>query len=301
MTLTGIDLVLSLDEVGSADAPRVGRKAATLGALKRAGFPVPEGVVVTTEALVRALAAAGLDAAAGPDQVAAVPLPDEVADAVAAAAERLGRGPLAVRSSGVDEDLPGASYAGQYESVLGVPAGDLAAAVRRCWASAFTRHVADYRRHRGVGREVAMAVLVQPMVAAEAAGVAFSADPVTGDRDTAVVNAVRGLGDRLVAGRASPDEWVARGAAATCRATPEGAIDAEVAAEVAALARRVEAQLGAPRTSSGPWPAASWCCSRRGPSPPCPTRFQSRCRCRSRCRPGSGSGRPATRPSHGRR
>ncbi len=242
MTLTGIDLVLSLDEVGSADAPRVGRKAATLGALKRAGFPVPEGVVVTTEALVRALAAAGLDAAAGPDQVAAVPLPDEVA-----AAERLGGGPLAVRSSGVDEDLRGASYAGQYESVLGVPAGDLAAAVRRCWASAFTRHVAAYRRSRGAGREVAMAVLVQPIVAAEAAGVAFSADPVTGDRDTVVVSAVRGLGDRLVAGGASPDEWVARGAAATCRAAPEGAIDAKVAADVAALARRVEARLGAPQ------------------------------------------------------
>ena len=92
-----------------------------------------------------------------------------------------------------------------------------------------------------------MAVLVQPMVAAEAAGVAFSADPVTGDRDTTVVNAVRGLGDRLVAGGASPDEWMVRGAAATCRAAPEGAIDAEVAADVAALARRVEAQLGAPQ------------------------------------------------------
>src|SRR6266508_1761533 len=236
MTLTGIDLVLSLDEVGSADAPRVGRKAATLGALKRAGFPVPEGVVVTTEALVRTLAAAGLDAGAGPDQVEAVPV-----------AGRLGGGPLAVRSSGVDEDLPGASYAGQYESVLGVPAGDLAAAVRRCWASAFPRQVAVYRRSRGVGRGVGMAVLVQPMVAAEAAGVAFSADPVTGDRDTAVVSAVRGLGDRLVAGRASPDEWVVRGVAATGRAAPEGVIDAEVAADVAALTRRVEAQLGAPQ------------------------------------------------------
>jgi pyruvate,water dikinase len=247
MTLTGIDLVIPLDEVESADASRVGRKAATLGALKRAGFPVPDGLVVTTEALARTLAAAGLDAAAGPDQVAAVPLPGEVAAAVAVAAQRMGGGPLAVRSSGVDEDLPGASYAGQYESVLGVPAGDLASAVRRCWASAFTHHVAAYRRSRGVGSDVGMAVLVQPMVAAEAAGVAFSADPVTGDRDTAVVSAVRGLGDRLVAGSASPDEWVVRGTAATCRAAPEGTIDAEVAADVAALARRVEARLGAPQ------------------------------------------------------
>src|SRR5215216_1163732 len=85
-------LVLTLDEVGSADAARVGHKAATLGELRRAGFPVPEGVVVTTQALVRTLAAAGLDAGADPDQVAAVPLPGEVAAAVAASAERLGSG-----------------------------------------------------------------------------------------------------------------------------------------------------------------------------------------------------------------
>ena len=245
--LTSTGLVLPLDEVGSADAARVGRKAATLGELRRAGFPVPDGVVLTTEALARTLAAAGLDGAAVPDQVAAAPLPGEVATAVAAVAGRLGGGPLAVRSSGVDEDLPGASYAGQYETVLGVPAGELAAAVRRCWASAFTSHVAAYRRARGTGREVAMAVLVQPLVAAEAAGVAFSADPVTGDRDTAVINAVSGLGDRLVAGTASPDEWVVHGGEATCRAAPEGAVDAGIAAEVAALARRVEARLGPPQ------------------------------------------------------
>jgi rifampicin phosphotransferase len=247
MALTSIDLVLHLDEVGSADAPRAGRKAATLGELRGAGFPVPDGVVLTTEALARTMAAAELDEGASPDQVAAVPLPGEVAAAIAGVAGRLGGGPLAVRSSGVDEDLPGASYAGQYETVLGVPAGELAAAVRRCWASAFAPHVAAYRRFRGAGSQVAMAVLVQPMVAAEAAGVAFSADPVTGDRDAAVVSAVRGLGDRLVAGAASPDEWVVRGQEATCRVAPEGAIDAAAAAEVAALARRVGARLGAPQ------------------------------------------------------
>jgi phosphohistidine swiveling domain-containing protein len=247
MTLTSTGLVLPLDEVGSADAARVGPKAATLGELRRAGFPVPDGVVLTTEALARTLIAAGLDAGAAPDQVEAAPLPGEVAAAAAAVAGRLGGGPLAVRSSGVDEDLPGASYAGQYETVLGVPAGELADAVRRCWASAFTSHLAAYRRARGAGREPGMAVLVQPLVAAEAAGVAFSADPVTGDRDTAVVNAVRGLGDRLVAGTASPDEWLVRGGEATCRAAPEAAIDAGVAARVAELARRVEARLGAPQ------------------------------------------------------
>ncbi|HEY5857117.1 MAG TPA: PEP/pyruvate-binding domain-containing protein [Aldersonia sp.] len=115
------------------------------------------------------------------------------------------------------------------------------------WASAFTTRVGAYRRSRGVAPDMRLAVLVQPMVAAQAAGVAFTADPVTGDLDTAVVNSVRGLADRLVAGEVSPDEWVVRGDAITCRATPEAAIDAAVAGEVAALARRVEARFGRPQ------------------------------------------------------
>ena len=128
-----------------------------------------------------------------------------------------------------------------------MPAESLASAVRRCWASAFTGQVAAYRRSRGVRPDARMAVLVQPMVEAQAAGVAFTADPVTGDRDTALVSAVRGLGDRLASGEVSPDEWVIRGEAVTCRAAPEGAIDATVAADVAALARRIEARLGGPQ------------------------------------------------------
>ena len=255
MMLPSSGLGLALEAVGLADAGRVGRKAATLGELKRAGFPVPEGVVLTTEALAQTLAAAGLGGDAQPEQVLAVGLPDEVAEAMAAAAERLGGGLLAVRSSGVDEDLAGASYAGQYESVLDVPAERLTEAVRRCWASAFAEHVVAYRRAHGGGAGAAMAVLVLPMVAAEAAGVAFSADPVSGDRATAVVSAVRGLGERLVGGQASPDEWVVRGGQATCRTAPEGAIDAHTAVAVAALARRVQEHFGAPQDIKWAWAA----------------------------------------------
>ena len=247
MTLTRTDLVLSLNQVGSADAAQVGQKAATLGELGRAGLTVPAGMVLTAESLALTLAGAGLDGAADPAQIRAVTLPVEVAAAIDMMAVQLGDRPLAVRSSGVAEDLPGASYAGQYETVLGVPAESLASAVRRCWASAFTEQVAVYRRSRGVRPGARMAVLVQPMVQAQAAGVAFTADPVTGDRDTALVSAVRGIGDRLAAGEVSPDEWVIRGEAVTCRAAPEGAIDATVAANVAALARRIEARLGGPQ------------------------------------------------------
>jgi pyruvate,water dikinase len=154
---------------------------------------------------------------------------------------------LAVRSSGVAEDLPDTSYAGQYETVLNVPPADLASAVRRCWASAFSDRVKAYGRTHSSGERVALAVLIQPMVQAEAAGVAFSADPVTGDRKTAVIDAVRGLGDRLVSGEASPDQWLVRGTQVSCQAAPEGAIDATVALEVAQLARRVAALQEAPQ------------------------------------------------------
>ena len=234
------DLVVSLRDVGATDAAQVGYKAATLGELLRAGFPVPDGVVLTTAALAHALAAAGLDATASPAQVETVAVPE-------AAADVLPRGPLAVRSSGVAEDRPDASYAGQYETVLGVAVDDLPVAVRRCWASAFRPQVAAYRATRTGQPAPTMAVLIQLMVAADAAGVAFSADPVTGDRDTVVVSAVRGLGDRLVGGAVSPDEWVVRDGAVTCRAAPEGALDAGAVHAVAKLARRVAAHLGTPQ------------------------------------------------------
>jgi rifampicin phosphotransferase len=249
MTTVRTDQVLPLAHVGLADAARAGRKAAVLGELRRAGFPVPDGFVLTAGVLGDVLAAAGLGEDARPEQVDAAGVPAGVADLLAAAAARLGPSHLlAVRSSGVAEDLPGASYAGQYETVLGVSAADLPVAVRRCWASAFADHLRAYRgRHGGGPPGADLAVLVQPLVAAEAAGVAFSADPVTGDRDTVVVSAVRGLGDRLVAGSATPDEWVVRDGTAVCRGASEGALDEATALAVADLTRRVQALLGEPQ------------------------------------------------------
>ena len=93
-----------------------------------------------------------------------MPLPAGLEEALAAAVRRLGSDRLAVRSSGVEEDLPDASYAGQYETVLNVPAKELGTAVRRCWASAFSDQVNAYRRAHGSARQAGMAVLIQPMV-----------------------------------------------------------------------------------------------------------------------------------------
>jgi rifampicin phosphotransferase len=247
MTMTRIEQVRALADVSVHDVALVGNKAATLATLKRAGFPVLDGVVLTTEALDIALTAAGLNKSARPSDIEAMPLPAELMQALAHAVQLLKTDRLAVRSSGVAEDLPDASYAGQYETVLNVPVADVAAAVRRCWASAFSGQVQTYRRSHGTAAEVAMAVLIQPMVKADAAGVAFSADPVTGERDTCVIDAVRGLGDRLVSGEASPDHWLVRGTQASYESAPERAVDADLALQVAELARGVAAHQEAPQ------------------------------------------------------
>jgi rifampicin phosphotransferase len=164
-----------------------------------------------------------------------------------AAVARLGGDRFAVRSSGAAEDLPDASYAGLYETYLNVPAEQLGAAVRRCFAAAASERVAAYHeRHCSVS--AGMAVLVQVMVDPIAAGVAFTAHPVTGDRSQTVVAAVPGLGDRLVSGETTGEEWIVtadQGAALT-RHSSDGrpVVTARQAEAVARLAMRVVDRFG---------------------------------------------------------
>jgi pyruvate,water dikinase len=238
------DYILSLADIPQRDVERAGAKAARLGELARAGFPVPDGFVLTTGAFDRFLAANTLGPDITPEAVIAATLPADVAEALLAATGTLGNVPLAVRSSGSAEDLPGASFAGQYETVLDVRGGEaLVAAVRRVFASAFSSRVSVYHAVQGQQAKARMAVLVQHQVAASAAGVAFTANPVTGNRAETVISAVRGSGERLVSGQATPDEWIVCDQEAMCRAAPEGAIDSGWALTVAALARRVEAHF----------------------------------------------------------
>ncbi len=236
--------VLPLRAVGRTDRARAGTKASNLGELANADFPVPDGFVLTADAFGRFLAANGLGAESLAESIAAAPLPPDVKDELVDAAAAFGDAPLAVRSSGVNEDLPGASFAGQYTTVLDVRGADaLVDGVRQCWASAFSDRATAYRASRDQPA-AAMAVLVQRLVEAESAGVAFTANPVTGDRTEVVISAVRGLGERLVSGQASPDEWSVRGSDAVCLAASEDAMDEADARAVAELARRVEAHLG---------------------------------------------------------
>jgi pyruvate,water dikinase len=164
-------------------------------------------------------------------------------DEVAAALAQLGDGPVAVRSSGVAEDLPDASFAGQYETLLNVQGVEaVLEAAATCVASATDARLAMY------GQAIRpMAVLVQRMVDADAAGVAFSANPLTGNRDEVRVSATRGLGDKLVSGGIDADEWLVTRDHATAVAQPLNAIGPEVARRVAALARSAEAARLAPQ------------------------------------------------------
>jgi phosphohistidine swiveling domain-containing protein len=250
VSLRGSDAayVLPLNHLTRSDISRAGAKAANLGELAHAGFPVPDGFVLTTAAFERFLSANTLDLNSSPESVIAAPLPPEVSEALDSAVVVLDGARLAVRSSGVAEDLPGASFAGQYETVLDVRGAEaVACAARQCWASAFSERLSAYRSSNGQIAPGGLAVLVQRLIQADAAGVAFTANPLTGERAETVVSAVRGPGERLVSGQASPDEWLVRADAAVCQRAPEAAIDADQARAVAELARRAEAHFGGPQ------------------------------------------------------
>ena len=214
------------------DAPvsAIGGKAAALARLARAGFDVPPFFVVAADAGVVAT---------------------EIHEALARIAAD--GGVFAVRSSAAEEDGAGHSFAGQFESYLNVDAADVPARVADVRVSAAAERVVSYRRERGLdGAAPAPAAIVQRMLTPEAAGVAFSSDPVSGRRGVQVVAAVPGLGDALVSGEADGDAYeVSRDGAVTVRrlregATTRGFTDAQVAA-IAALARRAAAHFGRPQ------------------------------------------------------
>ncbi len=212
-----------------------GGKGASLGRLTRAGFPVPPGFVVTTDAYRCVVAeyglaevidaeSAGTDAQSSPDpaladaasariraEFAAASVPTSVAEAVDTAYERLGGGAVAVRSSATAEDLPELSFAGQQDTYLNVIGTEaLHRAVLDCWSSLFTARAINYRHRVGIpDGTVALAVVVQRLVSADASGVLFTANPLTGHRGQMAIDATVGLGEALVSGQVEPDHVVA--------------------------------------------------------------------------------------------
>jgi len=209
----------------------VGGKARALGALSLAGFPVPEWIVV----LPVACEASGDDLRRGLDAFLSST-----------------QGPWAVRSSAVDEDGQVHSFAGQLESFLNVAGEDVPGKIHAVWKSGFSERIIAYRSQAGLSLPPPVpAVIVQQMVAAEAAGVAFSADPVSGRRGIAVVAAVRGLGEALVSGETTGDSFHvdrARRIVQRAIANPSLPIITDtVAVDIANLARRSERYFGLPQ------------------------------------------------------
>jgi rifampicin phosphotransferase len=289
--------VLGFEEIDQTQIAVAGGKGALLGELSRLeGIRVPAGFCVTTDAFDRILAQAPsiddrLDRLSRlkPDDRKAIRalsekirralegilIPEDLASAITRPIARLGeQAAYAVRSSATAEDLPTASFAGQHDTYLNVVgAVAILQYVSRCWASLFTERAVTYRLRNGFeNRKVQMAVVVQQMVFPQAAGILFTADPVTFNRKVACVEASFGLGEALVSGVANADVYKVRDrevfakALATKRlaihpspagGTLEQAIEPErqeqpalTDAQVVGLAqlgRRVEAHFGRPQ------------------------------------------------------
>jgi rifampicin phosphotransferase len=245
-----------VSSIRASDGSVAGGKGANLGELIAAGFPVPDGFVVTTEAYVLAAREASVDPAdpaAAAERLRTSDVPAPIAAAALEAYRALGGGPVAVRSSATAEDLPGASFAGQQDTYLNVAGEDaLIDAIRRCWASLWNERAVAYRRANGIDDQgVALAVVVQRMVDAHAAGVLFTADPITGRRGRAVVDAAPGLGEAVVSGAVDPDHFVAEprtGEIVERHIRGDTAVldDVQVR-ELGAIGARIERHLGAPQ------------------------------------------------------
>jgi len=224
--------VLWLDDVDADDIDTVGGKGASLGELTGAGLPVPPGFVVTAETYRAFIEEAGIDEElfaavdVDPEDAAALraaetkarelitetPLPEPVREEILDAYGAMGTDDesafVAVRSSATAEDLPDSSFAGQQETFLNVQEASLLSRVKACWASLFTQRAIYYRQQRGFPHaDVDIAVVVQRMVDAEKSGVLFTSHPSTGDPEM-TIEAAWGLGEAVVSGAVSPDNYV---------------------------------------------------------------------------------------------
>jgi phosphohistidine swiveling domain-containing protein len=208
--------VVTLPQAASAPLSMVGGKARALGELVRAGFPVPQGAVVAPEIDLTDL-----------DQV------DEVRE--------LGVGPFAVRSSGENEDAADSSLAGRYTTVLGVEGRSIAQAVAEVRESG----------KRIDGR--AIPVVIQKMIDPQCAGVAFTADPVSGNRSTTVITATAGLADRLVSGEIPGDEWRVEGGRPRAVHRTEGVLTRRLMKRVVSVSEEIEEFFGAPQDIEWAW------------------------------------------------
>jgi pyruvate, water dikinase len=226
--------IIPFDTATESDHPRMGGKCASLARMIALGVPVPAGFAVATDAYAAHLQAAGLEQAIKAELanldthnvtdeevksktirhlVTSRPMPAHVEAAIRAGYANLspsGDLPVAVRSSATAEDMPDASFAGQQDTFLWVVGADeVVNRVRECWGSLFTARAMSYRQDHSLGHiDILMSVAVQTMVDARSAGVALTLDPINGDRTKIVIDASWGLGESVVSGEITPDNFV---------------------------------------------------------------------------------------------
>jgi len=227
----GAKYIVWFDEVNKNDIRLVGGKGANLGEMTSAGIPVPPGFIVTSEAYFEFLKTSNLAAeirklltnvdvndsrtlqevsSTIKSKFAALSMPEDLVKEIKAAYQKLGGGLVAVRSSATAEDLPEASFAGQQRTFLNVKGEDaVVAAVLGCWASLFEARAIFYRQQHGFDHlKIGIAVPVQRMVQSQASGVMFTTEPVTNDSTRILIEAIYGLGEAIVSGDVTPDQYL---------------------------------------------------------------------------------------------
>ena len=220
--------IRTFDKISKNDVSLVGSKAASLGEMIQAGFPVPPGFVITTEAK------------------------GEInEEEIFKAFDELKSDKVSVRSSGVTEDSSKASWAGQLETYLNVSREDLINKIQDCWNCVKSERVKTYAAGQNLSEdELLMAVVVQKMVDAKAAGVMFTVNPVTNDRNKITIESVLGLGEQLVQGSVTPDNFVVDKESGEINSKDlqgEQTIDDETVKRLVALGKKIEGHFRSPQ------------------------------------------------------
>ena len=227
----GTKFIAWFDQVTKDDIPSAGGKGANLGEMVHAQIPVPPGFIVTADAYFKFLEVSKLTdeirqylgdldvndsrklqevSKLIKNRISSLSMPADMASKIRSAYRKLGGGLVAVRSSATAEDLPEASFAGQQRTFLNVQGEDeVVAAVQGCWASLFEPRAIFYRQQHGFDHfKVGIAVPVQAMVQSEASGVLFTVEPLTSDKTKILIEAIYGLGEAIVSGDVTPDQYL---------------------------------------------------------------------------------------------
>jgi pyruvate,water dikinase len=233
----GKEFILWFEELSKEDIPIVGGKCANLGeVIAKTGIPVPKGFAITAdayryfiqdnaasekiEALLKDIDVSDIKRLEDISRrlrryIEGLPIPKKIEKDIIDSYNRLsklsGKKDLkvAVRSSATAEDLPGSSFAGQQDTYLNISKENLIDSIKRCWSSLFTPRAIVYRKEKGFSHlDVLISVAVQELINSQKSGVMFTIEPVSGNRDVIVINASWGLGEAIVSGLVTPDEYV---------------------------------------------------------------------------------------------